>query len=398
MVAAVTALRQSSAPLVHRSGRRFLPVLPTLRLRMLTPRLRAEPLPFPLSDPGACSYYFARNGIWQGARMLGLAGREVLVPAYHHGVEVEALEAVGAVPRFIRVDGRMRLDLEHLEARIGPRVGALYVIHYLGFPQPMEEILAIARRHGLPVIEDCALSALSSDGNVPLGSRGDIAIFCLYKSLPVPNGGLLVLNRPARDGADSVGPTRGAPLASTLSHAAGSLLAHVALRHGESGAAMRGSLRRAGRAVRSLTGARALSTGTMHFDPSAAEIGMSRLSRLVLENLEFEAIVAARRRNFSLLLARLQGVAAPIASHLPAGVCPLFYPLLCPDKRSAAVKLAACGIETVDFWSQGHPACAAEAFPEVEALRRQVLELPLHQDLTPEDMAYLASAVEEVLS
>jgi hypothetical protein len=79
-------------------------------------------------------------------------------------------------------------------------------------------------------------------------------------------------------------------------------------------------------------------------------------------------------------------------------VCPLFYPLLCEDKRSVAAALLARGIETVDFWREGHPACPRQAFPEVEALRRGVLELPVHQDLTPEDVGHLASAVEEVQS
>ncbi len=393
MVAALTRAARAGAA-VRPPRRRFLPCLPTLWPSMLAPRLRPGPAPFPLSWPDVRRYYFARNGVWAAVRALGFEGHEVLVPAYHHGVEVEALVAAGAVPRFVRVDRKMRLDLEHLEASIGPRTRALYVIHYAGFPQPMEEILAVSHRHGLPVVEDCALALLSGDRGVPLGSRGDVGIFCLYKTLPVPNGGLLVLNRPL----DAPGLARRAPLGSTLSHAAGSFLAHVALRHGPGGEAVRESVRRMGRAVRFATGVHALSTGTTHFDASAADVGMSRLTELILENLDFDRIVEARRRNWSLLFSRLRDVAPQVQGELPAGVCPLFYPLVCKDKESAAARLLTRGIETVDFWSEGHPACPREAFPEVEALRRGVLELPLHQDLTPEDMAYLASAVEEVLS
>jgi dTDP-4-amino-4,6-dideoxygalactose transaminase len=376
------------------TGRRFLPCLPVLRPSLLAPRLAAGPPPFPFAEEGAHRYYFARNGVFAAARALRLEGQEVLVPAYHHGVEVEALAAAGAVPVFVRVDRDMRLDLEHLEASVGPRTRAIHVIHYLGFPQPMAEILALARRRDLRVLEDCALALLSWDGDAPLGARGDVGIFCLYKSLPVPNGGVLVLNQPC----EAEGPSRKSPLGSTLSHAAGSFLAYFAHRYGPGGEALREVVRRTGRAVRFATGVRALSTGTQHFDTAAAGVGMSRLTELILENLDFEAIVAARRRNWKLLDGRLREVAPQVSLELRGGVCPLFYPLLCADKESVAARLLARGIETVDFWREGHPACPAQAFPEVEALRRGVLELPLHQDLTPDDMAYLASAVEEVLA
>jgi dTDP-4-amino-4,6-dideoxygalactose transaminase len=382
---------------VRRPRRRFLPCLPTLSPRMLAPRLRAGPAPFPLSGAEVRRYYFARNGVWLAGRLLSVEGQEVLVPSYHHGVEIEALVAAGAVPRFVRVDGRMRLDLGHLEASIGRRTRAIYVIHYLGFPQPIDPILAIARRHGLPVIEDCALALLSRDGDVPLGSRGDLGIFCLYKTLPVPNGGLLVLN--ALEAAiEAPRPARSAPAGSTLSHAAGSFLAHLAHRYGAGGEAIREGVRRTGRVIRAATGVRPLSTGTTHFDPGAAEVGMSGLTRLIAENLDFDQIVEARRRNWFLLFSRLRELAPPIHTELPAGTCPLFYPLLCRDKEQVAQRLAARGIETVDFWREGHPACPPDAFPESFALRQRVLELPLHQDLDQDDMAYLASAAEEALT
>lgn len=372
---------------------RVLTALPGLRPALLWPA-PARPLAFPLACPDARAFYFARNAVWRAAHALGLAGAEVLVPAYHHGVEVEALVAAGVVPRFVRVDAGMALDLEALEAAVGPRTRAIYVIHYLGFPQPMAPILALARRRGLAVVEDCALSLLSADGAVPLGARGDLSVFCLYKTLPVPHGGLLVSN----GGLRPEGARRPAPLASTLSHAAGGLLAHLAHRAGPRGEAARERARRAGRRLRRAARVEVLSTGTSHFDPAAAEVGMSPLAWAILRHVDCAAVVEARRRNWLLLHARLRELAPPVHRALPPGVCPLFYPLVCEDKAAVAARLAARGVETVDFWSVGHPACPSGAFPEVEALRRRVLELPLHQDLDPSDMAYLASAAEEALT
>ena len=396
MVATLTqeAARARAVVAVFPQGRRVLTALPTLWPHMLLPRLRSGPRPYPLAEREVRPFYFARNAVWLGARLLGLAGHEVLVPAYHHGVEVEALEAAGAKPRFVRVDGKMRLDVEDMERKIGPRTRALYVIHYNGFAQPMDDVMAVARRHALPVVEDCALSLLACDGEAPLGARGDLAVFCLYKTIPVPNGGLLVMNRPF----DAPWPARGAPVGSTLSHAAGLLLAHAAWRYGPAGEAFRESVRRTHRAVRFATGVHALATGSMHFDPAAADVGMSPLSRLVMEHQDWDGIVEARRRNWFLLHARLREFAPPLQHELPPGACPLFYPLLVEDKAEVAARLAARGIETVEFWNTGHPACDLSEFPEVGALRRRVLELPLHQDLGPEDMAYLATAVEEALS
>ncbi|HET7755066.1 MAG TPA: DegT/DnrJ/EryC1/StrS family aminotransferase [Anaeromyxobacteraceae bacterium] len=361
---------------------------------MLRPNRGMPEAPFPFSAPAARRYYFARNAVFHGMRLLGLDGTEALVPAYHHGVEVEALVAAGVTPRFVRVDARMRLDLEALEAAIGPRTRSIYVIHYAGFPQPMTELAAIARRRGLSLVEDCALSLLSRDGDVPLGSSGELGIFCLYKTVPVPNGGLLVRN----DGAAVLPPPpKPAPLVSSVHHAGGSLLANAAFRAGETGQAVRQLVREGVRAVRHASHVRHVSTGTMHFDRADVDLGMSGLSELVLGNLDFDQIVAARRRNYFLLLGRLRELAPPIFSELPAGVCPLFYPLLCDDKRAVKERLAARGVETVDFWSTGHPGCDLASFPEVAALRRRVLELPNHQDLEPEDMAYIARAVEECL-
>jgi hypothetical protein len=374
---------------------RFIPALPTLWPGMLSPLAPTRPPSFPMGAPRTTLYYFARNAVYHGARLLGLAGREVLVPAYHHGVEVGALVAAGVVPRFVRVDARMRLDLEDAERRIGPRTRALYVIHYAGFAQPMDEVRALARRRGLLVVEDCALSLLAAEGTRPLGSTGHLGVFCFYKTLPVPNGGALVVNDPAVGGAPAV--PLSAPIASTLSHAAGSLLANLAFRFGAAGEALRAGVRRAYALARGASGLRPVSTGTMTFDPARKDLGMSPLSAHVARRLDAQEIVAARRRNYFLLLGRLRDRVPPVFGEVPAGACPLFYPLLCQDKAAVAARLLARGIETVDFWREGHPLCRSDEFPESAALRRRVLEIPVHQDLTPEDMASIAREVEEAL-
>jgi hypothetical protein len=228
-----------------------------------------------------------------------------------------------------------------------------------------------------------------------MGSTGEVGIFCFYKTLPVPNGGALIVNDPRVRG---VPPRPGAaPLGSTLSHAAGSLLANGAFRLGEAGERLRSVTRKLASLARGATGLHPVSTGTSTFDPAAAGLGMSGLSDRIVRRLDTAAIVAARRRNYFLLLGRLRERVPPVFAEVPAGVCPLFYPLLCDDKQEVKARLAARGIEAVDFWRTGHPLCPVDAFPEVAQLRRRVLELPVHQDLAPDDMAFLARCVKEAL-
>src|SRR5262249_37144331 len=96
-------------------------------------------------------------------------------------------------------------DLDALRrlARSGPRV--IYAIQYLGWAQPIDEIRAFCREHGSLLVEDCALSMLSEHRGEPLGTFGDFSIFCLYKTLPVPKGGVLAQNRGMLPGLEHVG-------------------------------------------------------------------------------------------------------------------------------------------------------------------------------------------------
>jgi dTDP-4-amino-4,6-dideoxygalactose transaminase len=376
---------------------RTVPSMQTTWPHMLFPRpAAAVPLVFPFDQPGLRYRYFARNAVWDAVQLLGLAGRKVLMPAYHHGVELETLLAAGVTPVFFRVDAQMRADFEDARAK-AEGAAALYVIHYAGFPQDMHAARQLAGELGVPVVEDCALALLSRDGEKPLGSFGDVSIFCLYKTIPVPNGGALLargdLARRLEELSDVVPP----PVASTASHLIGSMLSNLELRTGEVGRRARQAIRDAGRWVVSRAQVERVSTGTQHFNLADVALGMSAASHLVLRNQEFARIVERRRRNYFLLYAMLRDVAPPVTGELKPGVCPLFYPMPVEDKAGAMARLLARGVETVDFWRVRHPAVPAGAFPEVDRLRERVLELPVHQDLSPADAEHVASCVRELL-
>src|SRR3954466_5357425 len=213
--------------------KRTVPCMQTAWPHMLFPRLAATvPLAFPFDQPGLRYRYFARNAVWDAVQILGLSGKRVLLPAYHHGVELETLLAAGVKPVFFRVDSQMRADLEDARKR-AEGVSCLYMIHYAGFPQDMVAARKLADELGVPLIEDCALSLLSRDGEKPVGSFGDLSIFCLYKTIPVPNGGALLGRGDFARRADALPSSVQPPITSTVSHLIGGLHSNLELRAGE---------------------------------------------------------------------------------------------------------------------------------------------------------------------
>jgi perosamine synthetase len=371
-----------------------VPECPTLYPHMLLqPSTSAPALP-PFNSARTRWFYFARNAIWHMVRRLDLVGREVLVPSYHHGVEIAALVNAGAIPVFYRVGNRWDVDVGDIEAKISPRTRALYLTHYAGFPGPTAELKQLADRHGLLLVEDCALSLLSSDGPQALGSIGDIGIFCLYKTLPVPNGGALVLNGTLPFDLHELPPP---PTASVFSHVASALLKNIEMRGGSAGRWARQAVRRVAHGAVRASQVERIATGTSDFNPEHVNLGISPLTLRISRGQNAERIIAARRRNYLQLLDILGPLSPPLFDALPDGVCPLFYPLPSRDKQAMLQGLWAAGIEAVDFWRDHHPACDASAFPETMQLRESIVEIPCHQDIDPETLQRMAAVVVALL-
>src|SRR5687767_7496562 len=145
-----------------------------------------EQKPFPLSAANRHYFYVARNGIYHLFRALNFKkGETVLVPDYHSGNEVWAIRAAGASVVYYHIKRNLEPDLDELEQLCRTHNSkALYVIHFLGWPQPMAPLTALCRQRKMLLIEDCALSLLSESEGKALGSFGDYAVFCLYKTLP----------------------------------------------------------------------------------------------------------------------------------------------------------------------------------------------------------------------
>ena len=115
-------------------------------------------------------------------RGLGIGpGHEVITTAFSFFATAEAISAVGATPVFVDVDPHSYLiDLDQLEAAITPATRVLLPVHLFGRPVDMERVCAIAARHGLKVVEDCAQATGASWAGRPVGSWGDVGCFSFF--------------------------------------------------------------------------------------------------------------------------------------------------------------------------------------------------------------------------
>jgi dTDP-4-amino-4,6-dideoxygalactose transaminase len=108
-------------------------------------------------------------------------GDEVITSSFSFFATAEAISAVGATPVFVDVDPTSYLlDLDRIEAAVTPATRALLPVHLFGRPVDMERINAIALRHGLRVIEDCAQASGASWAGRPVGSWGDAGCFSFF--------------------------------------------------------------------------------------------------------------------------------------------------------------------------------------------------------------------------
>lgn len=124
-------------------------------------------------------------------------GDEVIVPSFTFVSTANAFVSRGARPVFadVRAD-TLNLDESRLEGLVTERTKAIVPVHYGGVACEMDEILALASRHGLAVVEDNAHGLFGSYRGRPLGSLGSMATLSFHetKNVTCGEGGALLLN------------------------------------------------------------------------------------------------------------------------------------------------------------------------------------------------------------
>lgn len=133
-------------------------------------------------------------------RALGIGpGDEVIVPANTYIASVMGITENGATPVFVEPDAFHGMDVNLIEAAITDKTKAILPVHLYGQACDMTSICAIAEKHGLYVIEDCAQSHGARFGDTLTGSFGTIGCFSFYPTKPcggLGDGGALVTSDP----------------------------------------------------------------------------------------------------------------------------------------------------------------------------------------------------------
>jgi dTDP-4-amino-4,6-dideoxygalactose transaminase len=124
-------------------------------------------------------------------------GDEVIVPSFTFAATANVVVLAGATPIFVDIDPNTYcLDPQSIKVAITPATKAIIVVHLFGLPANMPEIMSIANKFSLLVIEDCAQSHLAKVKDKYVGTFGDAAAFSFYptKNMTSGEGGMIVLN------------------------------------------------------------------------------------------------------------------------------------------------------------------------------------------------------------
>ncbi|MDH5573686.1 MAG: dTDP-4-amino-4,6-dideoxygalactose transaminase [Gammaproteobacteria bacterium] len=126
-------------------------------------------------------------------------GDEIIMPSYTFVSTANAFVLRGGIPVFVDIrEDTLNIDEQLIEAAITPRTKAIIPVHYAGVACEMDEIMRIAKRHNLFVIEDAAQGIMSTYKGRPLGSIGHIGCFSFHetKNIISGEGGAILINSP----------------------------------------------------------------------------------------------------------------------------------------------------------------------------------------------------------
>jgi dTDP-4-amino-4,6-dideoxygalactose transaminase len=284
-------------------------------------------------------------------------GDEVITTPFSFVATSNSILMTGARPVFVDIDEEtFNLDVGLIEAAITPRTKAILPVHLYGQPVEMDRLLTIAERHNLAVIEDAAQAIGALDRGRPTGSFGT-GCFSLYatKNIMSGEGGMITTDDPAI--ADRI----------RLLRAHGSRVRYY---HDILGYNFR-------------------------MTDLQAAIGLAQLGKL-------ERFTAQRIANAAYLNAAIDHPAV-IKPHSRGDVRHVYhqYTIRVQGDRDAAIQqLGAAGVGSAVFYPLPIPQQPlyrelgyAVEMPVADRVSREVLALPVHPSLTPDDLAQIAEAV-----
>ncbi len=138
------------------------------------------------------------DALWIAFRVLGIGeGDEVIVQSNTYIASVMGITINGATPVFVEPDAFYNIDVTKIEEKITERTKAILVVHLYGQASNMTEIMRLAEKYNLRVVEDCAQSHGAKWNGQMTGTFGDVGCFSFYPSKNLGafgDGGAVVIN------------------------------------------------------------------------------------------------------------------------------------------------------------------------------------------------------------
>ncbi|MEW6732628.1 MAG: DegT/DnrJ/EryC1/StrS family aminotransferase [Acidobacteriota bacterium] len=303
--------------------------------------------------------------------------QEAIMPSLTFVATANALVVLGGRPRFVDIASILEptIDPVAIEAAITASTRAIVIMHYGGYACRMEEIIAIARKYNLAVIEDCAHAPGAELQGRKLGTFGTIGCFSFFsnKNLTTGEGGMLVTENDELAARARLLRSHGMTRSSWA-------------RHQQAGASYD-----------------VLECGyNFRLDEMRATLGRIQLHRLISNNAR-RRYLSARYRS---LLATVSNVVLPFQKAPERPACHLM-PILVPSATRARVvaALAQRGIQTSIHYRPVHSFTAYRDEREMnDSLLRtnefaaRELTLPLYPDLPEEAIDEIAAVIGETLA
>jgi perosamine synthetase len=351
--------------------------------------------------------YNARGALFQLLLSLPKTTRDtVLLPAFHCVALVEPVVRAGYRAAFYGVRQDFSIDLEDLKAKCSSRDALIVAVHFFGFPTDLAPVIEMARANGSYVVEDCAHSFLSRDGDRCVGHRGDFALFSYYKLAPSLAGGALGIDArkfPLRDRGAPIPLREGLLICKRLIEEMAVNSPHHVL------SKVFLALERKFRSARALNVSSKADPAFSSFvdDPylfreDLARAEMPRSCRFVLESCDWEQIARTRQKNYRAWSDSLGEHPAirRVSPSLPDWVIPWAFPVFLENRIKHEQALRSRGVPLFTFGEILHPALAAASHrtrAEAKELSSQLLLLPVHPQIATSDIEKCANILHSYL-
>lgn len=283
-------------------------------------------------------FYFnsARSAFFNLLKNLNLKNDDIILfPAYIGQSPFEGSGVFDPVRnlklnyKFYKVNEDLSVNMDDIKNTVKKtKIKILFVIHYFGFPQKnIKEIADYCLKNNIILIEDCAHSLLSTAGGFETGMFGDFALFSVHKICSSENGGFLQVNN----------------------------------------------------------------NNKFEFD----RFNIDNNDLLQFLNADMKTVSVIRKANYEYYLEKLKDtdLYEIFYKELPENVVPLNFPILIKnaDRYEIYKKLIALNVPCVSLWHTLIKEIDKELYPVSKKISASILNLPVHQDITKDDIDYIIS-------